>query len=206
MEAQQFLRPNEKLLWVARPDKAEFTKLQWPMVVFGLIWSAITFAVSGGFIYLMFFADQKGDKFPALAKPFIVLFFVPFWAVGLYMLGGHKWVAAKSWKKILYMLTSENIIIHTGKSEIRLDHEAMRNIQIDRLKNGLGTIRFLGGSSSGPVSIKWGKFNMQLPVGTHSPDSESSQRALQFQAIADPDAFLALAQKIVAAKQTPAPQ
>jgi hypothetical protein len=201
-EAQQFLRPGEQPLWVARPDYRQFTKLQWPLVGFGLFWSAITFTVSGGFIHAMFFAKSVHGNFPKAAQPLILLFFVPFWAVSFFMLGGHKLVAQRQWRKMLYALTNQNIIIRTGKSEVRLDHDAVKNVQIDRLRNGLGTVRFLGGTA-GPVTISAGKFNFQIPAAYQSTGTASANQSLCFQAIADPDGFVQLAQKLLAAKPSP---
>ena len=201
-EAQQFLRPGEQLLWVARPDPREFAKFQWALFVFGVFWSAITFAVSGTFIYAMFFAKSAHNNVPMAVRPLILLFFVPFWAVSFFLLGGHKLLAKRQWRQYLYALTNQNIIIRAGKSEVRLALDAAKNVRIDRLRNGLGTVHFLGGST-GPISISAGKFNLQIPTGYATQDSDRNNRALCLQAIPNPDTFLQLAEKALAAAPRP---
>jgi len=144
-EIQRYLRPGERLLWAAKPDRDHFCRLRWSMVGFGIPWTAITAAVSGGFIYGMFFA--KGEGLPLILRPFILLFFVPFWAIGIFMLGGHKLLYRRGWARTAYGITDHNIIILQpmalqGVREIRLPLREIENIRVERYERNLGTVQF----------------------------------------------------------------
>jgi hypothetical protein len=180
-QLQSYLRPSERLLWAAKPDHEHFARVRWPMVFFGVPWTAITAAVSGGFIYGMFFARDAG--FPTPLKPLILLFFVPFWAIGIFMLGGHKFVFARQWHRIAYGITNENIIILQpvpfGRvKEVRLPLKEIENVAIERFARGLGTVEFTGVLS-----------------GWSSSNSSSSAQQPKFESVADVDGVVKIARQ-----------
>ena len=146
-QLQPYLRPGERLLWSGKPDRAHYCRLRGTAVAVGVFWTVITAVFSGGFIFAAFFAE--GGGFPPLVNMVTLLFFVPFWAIGLWLLGGHKFVYARSWPRVAYGITDQSILIlqpgfFGSIKEIRLPLKESENVSIERFRGGQASVTFIG--------------------------------------------------------------
>lgn len=130
---RELIGPDERLLWEGRPDKRTYVlRGSWFLLPFSVLW--------GGFaIYWEYLALTHG------APPMFALFGVPFVALGLYLILGRFWVAAREADRTTYGLTDRRVLIQTGALNRRLIDLPLANlpaIEFREGRSGFGTIVF----------------------------------------------------------------
>ena len=125
-----YLTPGETVLWKGRPKKGRLiTSQDIIMIPFSLSWCSFAF-------FWEFSAIQSGAPLP------MVLFGLPFIAVGLYMVFGRFFHTAHMRKQTFYVITNLKIIRKRGKKIDMLDCTTIPPLHIHANRDGSGTISF----------------------------------------------------------------
>jgi hypothetical protein len=114
------LRDGERLLWVGQPLPARYARAAWPMVLFGIPWTAFAvfwIVMAGG---MGFFAANAGPGGPgaggaALFGCCFPLFGVPFVLIGIGMLTSPIWLRRQA-RRTCYALTDRRAIVWKAQS------------------------------------------------------------------------------------------
>jgi hypothetical protein len=138
------LQNNERLLWVGQPRPGRFARQAWPIVLFGIPWTAFALfwmvAASG----MLFGANQGGG--PGAIGIIFPLFGLPFMLIGLVMLSSPYWLRRKA-LRTCYGLTDRRAILWEagwrGSVEVR-SYEPKKLTQIRRVEyaDGCGDLIF----------------------------------------------------------------
>ncbi|MBL8822939.1 MAG: hypothetical protein JNJ77_10160 [Planctomycetia bacterium] len=143
------LRQGEKLLWVGQPRPGRLSRQAWPIVLFGIPWTAFALfwmAMASGFIFLGNQNPQPAGQGFDIFRWFFPLFGLPFVLVGLGMLSSPYWFTRRA-RKTCYAVTTQRAIIWQagwfGSMEIRSFAPAELN-RIRRVEyaNGEGDLIF----------------------------------------------------------------
>lgn len=100
---------NERLVWAGKPVPWAFSKKTLGAMLFGIPWSFITAIVMSGFIYGLFFTED-GREEPLALKIGICIFFVPFVAIGVCMLGAPLWARLRT-ARWVYAVTDKRALL-----------------------------------------------------------------------------------------------
>ncbi len=133
------LRPGENLLWSGKPDKRRFLLRGWWAIPFSLMW--------GGFALFW-----EGSVISTNAPFFFRLWGVPFVVIGLYLIVGRFFVAAREADNTWYAVTNRRILIHGGllrQNFTELDLARLPALQLSSVQGGIGSIIFGASSSFG---------------------------------------------------------
>jgi hypothetical protein len=143
--AQQFkpyLAPNESVRWSGRPAQGvAFRQSDMLFVPFSLIWC-------GFVIFWESLAVTSGEAF-------MMIWGVPFIAVGLYMVAGRFFYEAFVRSRTYYALTQNNALVlggFDGKKLTTVDLKALQELHLKQRNDGRGTIVF------GPDTMSFGPF------------------------------------------------
>lgn len=104
---QRKLDLNERLVWGGKPRPKGFNGTTAAMMLFGLPWVAITGFVSCGILSQLW---AETSREPLTLRLFVTAFFIPFWAVGLSMLGAPLWFRLRQ-HRWLYAVTDKSALI-----------------------------------------------------------------------------------------------
>ena len=128
-----YLLPDERILWEGQPDVRSFMLRGWWFIVpFSILW--------GGFAIFWEVSAWRGG-----APPFFLLFGIPFVLIGLYMIFGRFYVAAREAENTSYAVTDGRVLILAGAfrpSLVELDLLTLPSAQLDEGRDGVGTITF----------------------------------------------------------------
>lgn len=125
-----YLQSGEYILWRGRPAKGNvFSGRDMVMIPFSLVWLAFC-------IFWEWTAIKSGSSV------FMMLWGLPFIAVGLYMLFGGFIRRAHLRDKTFYVITNQKIIVKSGRNINMYDGAELPPMQIKLHKNGNGTILF----------------------------------------------------------------
>ena len=128
---RSLLQPGESLLWSGKPGKIRLLgKEDIFLIPFSLFWC--------GFLGFTIRNTWQDDN---TALPF-KLFFLPFIAVGLWMLVGRFVWKLLTLRKERYALTSQRIIIQSGKERKTLELASLPQISVTERADGSGDIHF----------------------------------------------------------------
>ncbi|MGB7405328.1 MAG: hypothetical protein WA906_06545 [Pacificimonas sp.] len=130
------LLPGEQLVWSGAPDARRSALASWPIVAFGIPWTAFSLfweaMAVGGFL------SQDGAGFTWMAVVF-GLFGLPFIAIGFGMLGAPLWVYRKA-QATLYGITDRRVLSVTNTKTKSVESVAGKQIgPIKRTQRGDGT-------------------------------------------------------------------
>lgn len=148
---RQYLLPGEQVVWEGQPEvRAYMLRGWWYLVPFSLLW--------GGFAIFWEVTAIRGG-----APPFFLIWGIPFVLIGLYMIFGRFYVAAREAENTRYAITQGRILIVGGafrRSIIELDLDRLPSVQLDEARDGTGTITF--GSTGGFMRMPpgWPAFGM----------------------------------------------
>jgi len=128
-----YLLPGEQVLWQGKPEiRSYMLRGAWYMIPFSLLW--------GGFaIFWEASALVRG------APPFFLLFGIPFLLIGLYMIFGRFYVAAREAENTMYAITDGRVLILSGAfrtSLVELDIDRLPSVELNEGRNGIGSITF----------------------------------------------------------------
>ena len=146
-----YLLPGEEILWEGEPDvRAFMLRGSWYMIPFSLLW--------GGFAIFWEASALLGG-----APPFFLLFGIPFVLVGLYMIFGRFYVAAREAENTSYAITDSRVLILGGAFRtalVELDLDRLPSVELNEGRNGIGSITFgpMGGFMRVPAG--WPTFGM----------------------------------------------
>ena len=134
---QAELNEKERISWVGTPDPKRFGMRAWPMVLFGIPWTAFA---------LFWIAGACGFKIPDFNKgfDFFPLFGIPFVLIGLGLLTSPVWMMKKA-RNTAYVLTTDRAIIFEKKlaTAIRsFEPEQLRNLRRTQWDDGAGDLIF----------------------------------------------------------------
>jgi len=150
---QPSLEPGERLLWAGHPRRGlRLVAADAFMIPFSLVWCGFSA-----------FWEWKALSQPN-SPPEIVLFGLPFIAVGFYVVFGRFVADAIRRGKITYALTTRGIIIAGGvftRSLQRLDFGAFREMSISERGDRSGTITL--GSTGGRQAMALSMFGASWP-------------------------------------------
>jgi hypothetical protein len=153
-ELQQYLDPNEKLLWTGQPKKGiVFRTADIFLIPFSLLWCG----------FAVFWVITA-----ATAAGFFALFGLPFVAIGLMLVFGRFIIDARQRDKTLYGLTDQRIIIKTGlfKTTVKsLNIKTLSDIEYSEKADGTGTISM---GPKNPMHL-WGNGMSWLPNSKATP-------------------------------------
>jgi hypothetical protein len=148
---RDYLLPGEQIVWEGKPDVRTFMfRGWWYLVPFSLLW--------GGFAIFWEASAIAGG-----APPFFLIWGIPFVLIGLYMIFGHFYVAAREAENTTYAITDRRVLILGGafrSSLVELDLDRLPGVQLDEGRDGRGTITFssMGGFTRVPPG--WPTFGM----------------------------------------------
>jgi hypothetical protein len=134
------LRSGERVIWTAQPIAGRASRGSWPIVVFGIFWTAFSvfWVVAAGW----------GTSRSSTPGPFKLfpLFGVPFVLIGIGMLTSPIWIKRRA-AKTVYMITDQRAVILTEglRGRTRVESFAPAQLQsITREQNtdGSGDIIF----------------------------------------------------------------
>jgi hypothetical protein len=147
------LREGERIVWLGRPRPGHLARQAWPIVLFGIPWTAfaicwIVFAstiLSGAFGGGMR-AGAAGDGMIGLFRFLFPLFGLPFVVIGLGMLSSPYWLARKA-ERSCYALTDRRAIVWEprwfGGVEVRnYGPEALEKLRRIEYPSGSGDLVF----------------------------------------------------------------
>ena len=124
-----YLGPGESILWQGRPQRfTPFTPYDAYLIPFSLLWCGGVFRGSWGMIK---------DGF----TPFM-LFFIPFFLAGIYLLFGrfiYRWYLLKH---TTYVITTQKILRRRNKKVEMLQGYSMPPVQVKEHRDGLKSILF----------------------------------------------------------------
>ena len=127
---RKMLYPGENLLWAGKPGKFRpFRKEDVYLLPFSLIWCGFVVFIAAGLFK---------QETPLFSK----LFLIPFFLVGFYSLIGrflHAWLREK---QSCYALTSQRIIVKSGKDCKTLELIQLPHQSVVVRRDGSGDIRF----------------------------------------------------------------
>ena len=101
---QRTLDLNERLVWCGKPMPKGFNRITCSMMLFAIPWLAICGTVSVLFLYQLWFSESNE---PLLLRIGLSLFFVPFWCIGIGMLGAPLWLRLRQ-RRWLYAVTDKS--------------------------------------------------------------------------------------------------
>lgn len=142
------LTTGERLLWSGRPNRGIILRVSdWFSLLFGIFWL-------GFVIFWMWGAASSG------APIFFILFGVPFFLVGLFLVGGRFILDAFQKRKMVYAVTSQRVLILQGvinRSVRSINLRALPEILLSVRSNGSGSILFGQASPYGQAyrSMGW---------------------------------------------------
>jgi len=148
---RSYLLPGEQVVWEGQPEvRAFMLRGSWYMIPFSLLW--------GGFAIFWELSALAGG-----APPFFLVFGIPFVLIGLYMIFGRFYVAAREAENTTYAITDSRVLIHGGSfrtSLVELDLDRLPSVELNEGRNGVGTITFgpMGGFLRMPAG--WPTFGM----------------------------------------------
>ncbi|MDZ4818881.1 MAG: hypothetical protein SGJ20_07910 [Planctomycetota bacterium] len=93
---------GEKILWVQQPIASRMARNAWPIVLFGIPWTAFALFWTGGALFM-------GGN-PGLGEGLFALFGLPFILIGAGMLSSPYWMARKA-RGSVYVLTDHRAIL-----------------------------------------------------------------------------------------------
>jgi hypothetical protein len=141
-DLERFLLPGETVLWMAKPERRLFLRKYGPVSTWGLgmiaimaFWFAVSVVLAGG------------------VEPIIhnLVFFwaLPSIAVGLLLIYGPLFVAAREWSHTEYVLTNRRLILRRGVWSPTLSVIPLS--ELPRIetedKHGWGNVLLLGGTA-----------------------------------------------------------
>lgn len=127
--SSSYLLPGEYITWKGRPEKGNYlSPYDIFMIPFSIIW--LGFAV-----FWEIGATETGI-------PFMMLWGLPFIAIGLYMAFGRFIHAAYLRDKTYYVVTNKKLIIKKGNRTTIYDGKDLPPMTLRMHKNGNGTITF----------------------------------------------------------------
>ena len=133
-----WLQPDERVLWQGRPIVRSYVlRGAWYVIPFSVLWA--------GFAFFWEFMVVTGG-----APSFFAIWGIPFVLIGLYMLVGRWWVAAREAANSAYAITDRRVLILSGafrRNFAALELRNMPGAHVDYGSNGTGSITF--GSVSG---------------------------------------------------------
>jgi len=113
---QHLLRDRESVLWEGKPVQARYVTRLWPMSLFG----ALFLAFSVFWVFMALSATRQaggpapGDGLPSIVISVFPFFGLPFVLVGFYLTFGHYIKSAIEWKRMLYVITDQRVILRSG--------------------------------------------------------------------------------------------
>jgi hypothetical protein len=135
------LRSGERIIWTAQPIPQRYSRGTWPIVVFGIPWTA--------FAVFWVVAAGWGSSRASAPGPFKLfpLFGVPFVLIGLGMLTSPFWARKKA-AKTVYMITDQRAVaISEGwRGRTRVESyapEQLQSITREQNSDGSGDIVFM---------------------------------------------------------------
>jgi hypothetical protein len=134
------LRSGERILWTAQPIAARLSRASWPIVIFGIFWTA--------FSVFWVAAAGWGTSRNSMPGPFKLfpLFGVPFVLIGIGMLTSPIWMRKKA-AKTVYMITDQRAVILSeglrGKTHVEsYAPTQLQSITRDQFADGSGDLIF----------------------------------------------------------------
>lgn len=124
-----YLLPGEYVTWKGRPEKGYvFSAADFVLIPFSIFWLAFALFWEMG-------AIQSGI-------PFMMIWGLPFIAVGLYLLFGRYIRSAYLRDKTFYVITNKKLIIKRGRKITMYTAQDLPPMTLQIHKNGNGTISF----------------------------------------------------------------
>jgi hypothetical protein len=135
------LRSGERIVWSAQPIPQRFSRGSWPIVVFGIPWTA--------FAVFWVVAAGWGTSRGSMPGPFKLfpLFGVPFVLIGIGMLTAPIWMKRKA-RRTVYMITDQRAVILSeglrGRTRVEsYAPEQLQSIMREQNADGSGDIIFV---------------------------------------------------------------
>jgi hypothetical protein len=134
------IQSGERVLWMEQPIPGRLARGMWPIVVFGIPWTAFALFWTGSAFWM-----TSGDKFPGPFNAF-PLFGLPFILIGLGMLSSPYW-ARRSARRSVYILTDRRAIIFKGglRGSVTVrsfEPEKLSELQRKQQRDGSGDLIF----------------------------------------------------------------
>lgn len=125
-----YLLEDEYILWKGRPDRGNIiTRSDVAVILFGVVW-------------LSFSLFWEMAALQNVAAPFMVIWGLPFVAVGFYMVFGRVIQKIYLRDKTFYVVTNKKILIKKGNRIEMHDGTDLPPMDVEIHKNGNGTILF----------------------------------------------------------------
>jgi membrane protein YdbS with pleckstrin-like domain len=140
-ETSKVINTNEEVLWSGQPQFKPYFFSGLPVIIFGLVWSAILLA-----LFKMVLSSS------ANAPGFAIIILVIFSLVGLFLVFGTPIYALVAYKYIWYVATDKRIIFQSGI--IGRDFNFVDYDKVESADVSVGTIDKLFGKNSGNISIQ----------------------------------------------------
>ena len=124
-----YILPGERVLWKGRPEKGRyFTTQDLFLIPFSLFWLGFS-------LFWEWNAIQTGI-------PFMMIWGLPFIAIGIYLLVGRYFHAAYLRNKTVYVVTSKKLIIKKGNRITTYQAQDLPPMTLQLYSDGKGTISF----------------------------------------------------------------
>lgn len=144
-QAEAMLLDGERIVWAGRPDPRRSMAGLWPVVLFGIPWTAL----SGSFMAipiaaLLGLAEVKGAR--DLPGAIAFLFSIPFVLVGLALVSAPYW-AFREASRSGFIVTDQRVMKLTegrARSVKALAARTLRGAEMTTHHDGAGTVKALG--------------------------------------------------------------
>jgi hypothetical protein len=135
------LQSGERITWLEQPIPGRMARMTWPIVLFGIPWTAFALFWTAGAAW----ATWKMDDAPGLFSAF-PLFGLPFILIGFGMLSSPCWVRRKA-RRSAYVLTDRRAILLTagwrGSVTVRsFEPERLTDLRRKQYADGSGDLVF----------------------------------------------------------------
>lgn len=134
------LQPGERITWMGQPVPQLFARSAWPIVLFGIPWTAIALFWTGGVVWAVLKSNGPGvvKIFPMFGLPFIL--------VGFGMLSAPFWARRRA-RQSVYVLTDRRAIVVAGswRGTITIrsfEPEKLKDLRRTQHKDGSGDLLF----------------------------------------------------------------
>ncbi|MBY0422102.1 MAG: hypothetical protein K2Q06_07350, partial [Parvularculaceae bacterium] len=143
--AETALLEGERILWSGRPDSVRSMLSTWPVVAFGLPWTAISLCFMAAPIATMSgVANVKGaEGWVGLG---VFLFAIPFVLIGLALVTAPYWTYREA-QGCIFLVTDRRVVkVVEGRSRATkwLAGRSLRGAETAAQSNGSGTVKALG--------------------------------------------------------------
>ena len=171
------LDAGERVLWSGQPRQGVFLRASDAGAIpFSLLWGGFSFFWEGTVLWSLFHGGRRPHGPMAWLFP---IWGVPFVLIGMHIMVGRFFVDAWRRRRTWYAVTDRRALIVAGSRTLSFDLRTIGQIDLQRHRDGTGTITFGTPVSpnANPSVIGWGTGGAN--AFDHAPDAEAAYKAVR---------------------------